>query len=107
MAAPTASDLSAFLGPRQTVDTAQANAVLSVVTSMASAYTRGLGFTDGVPNSDIESVIVCAAARLLAHSRQVSVGETYGPNSANYAAAPFAWSVSELLVLQRYRVVAI
>lgn len=107
MAAPTASDLSAFLGPRQSVNATQANSVLSVVKSMALSYVRGQGFVGGEPNDEIAAVILTAAARLLSHSRQVSVGETFGPSSANFAAAPFSWSVAELMVLDRYRVKAL
>ncbi|WP_204081379.1 hypothetical protein [Mycobacterium riyadhense] len=107
MTAPTASDLAAFLGPRQTVDTAQADSVLSVVKSMAYAYTRGQGFVDGEPNDEIGAVVLSASARLLSHARQVSVNEGYGPNTAGFAAAPFAWSVGERLVLDRFRVRAL
>lgn len=107
MAAPTAEALSAFLGPRQTVNTAQANSVLGVVKSLAFSYVRGQGFVNGVPNDEIGSVILCAAARLLSHARQTGMGETYGPNSANYTDAPFAWSIAERLTLDRYRVKAL
>lgn len=104
---PTAEELAAFLGPRYSVDADQAEAVIAVVTAHANAYTRGQGFTDGVPNADVSSAILTASARLISHSRQVGVGEVYGPSSAQYAAAPFSWSVAELLVLDRYRVKAL
>jgi hypothetical protein len=81
MAAPTATDLRDFRGPRYPVDTNQAASVIGIVTSFASSYTRGVGFTDGVPNSEISAVILTASARLLSHARQVSVNETYGPSS--------------------------
>src|SRR5258705_6332838 len=54
LAGPVATGLLALL-PFQTVDTAQATAVLEIVTAFASSYTRGQGFTDGVPNSDVGS----------------------------------------------------
>lgn len=108
MAAPTAADLSAFLGPRYPVDTGQAIAILSVVTAMCRAYTRSSGFdSEGLPNPDLSAVILSASARLLSHSRQISVSETYGPNSAAFASAPFSWSVAELATLDRYRVKAL
>lgn len=106
MPAPTAADLAAFIGPNHPPTSSQSTSVIGVVTSMASAYTRGVGFTDGVPNSDISSVILTAGARLLSHARQVSVSETQGPESAQYAAAPFEWSVAELMTLNRYRAMA-
>lgn len=107
MAAPTATDVQNFLGPNQDVDSGQATAILSVVTAMCSAYTRGIGFdSDGVPNSDLSAVILSAAARLIAHPRQVGSYEVQGPESDQKYASPFAWSVAELYVLNRYRVTA-
>jgi hypothetical protein len=94
------------LGPTVTVDTGQATSVLAVVTSMASAYTRGVGFTEGVPNSDISAVILTAAARLISHAQQVQSWEVFGPATASFAASPVTWSTAELLVLNRYRVMA-
>lgn len=63
MAAPTVSDLGALTG--RTVSEEQGTAVLSIATAMASAYTRGPGFTDGVPNDEIRAVILTASARLI------------------------------------------
>jgi hypothetical protein len=74
---------------------------------MASAYTRGQGFSDGVPNADIAAVILTAAARLYAHPRQLAVDETVGPDSASFRGGFSGWSVLETIVLQRYRVTAV
>jgi hypothetical protein len=109
MAAPEVSALTALLygDSGTTVDAAQGAAALSTVTQMASAYTRSVGFTDGVPNADISAVIVTAAARLLAHPRQLPVDETVGPDSASFRTGFTGWSVLETIVLQRYRVTAV
>src|SRR5690348_4969648 len=104
MAAPTASDLAGLLG--RTVDSTQEAAVLSIVSSLAKSYTRGRGFTDGVPADDIAAAILTASARLLSHPRQVGIDETVGPQSARFISTPVAWSVAELSVLNRYRVLA-
>jgi hypothetical protein len=70
MAAPTTADLADFVGTD--VTTAQGNAVLSVVTALASSYTRGEGFTDGEPNDDVRAVILSAAARLWRDPSQIT-----------------------------------
>lgn len=103
MAAPTATDVQKFLGPNQVVDSDQATAILSVVSSMCSAYTRGCGFTDGIPNAEVAAVILSATARLVTHAGQIQQYLVQGPETASFGAAPFAWSVGELLVLNRYR----
>jgi hypothetical protein len=74
---------------------------------MASAYTRGQRFSDGIPNADISAVILTASARLLAHPRQLAVDETVGPDSASFRGGFTGWSVLETIVLQRYRVTAV
>lgn len=83
--------------------------MLSIVSAMASAYTRGQGFTDGVPNAEIRAVILSAASRLVVNSPspQASTFETHGPDSFRHEGAPFAFSVSELMTLNRYRVRAL
>lgn len=89
------------------VTTEQASAVLVVATSHARAYTRGRGFTDGVPNADIHAVILSAAARLITNPGQVGRSVVHGPEQASWQATPFAWSVAERLALDRYRVNAL
>lgn len=100
MAAPTASELGAFVGTELNAD--QANAVISVVTAMASAYTRGRGFTEGEPNNDVRAVILSAAARLVTDPSQITTDRQMGPFRVSYR--PFeGWSMAELYVLNRYR----
>ncbi|OBB33794.1 hypothetical protein A5755_29695 [Mycolicibacterium fortuitum] len=100
MAAPTANELGAFTG--REVNEGQAEAVISTVSAMASAYTRGRGFTDGEPNNDVRAVILAASARLIADSSQVTTAESMGPFSISRT--PFdGWSTAELYVLNRYR----
>lgn len=100
MAAPTAADIAAFLG--QSGDptvAALAGQHLPIVTAMARAYTRGVGFTDGAPNEEIAAVITTATARLMAHPTQVAqgVGETHTRQGFH------GWSLAETFVLNRYR----
>lgn len=104
MSAPTASDLSALLGE---VDSGQATAVLGVITALASAYTRGQGFTDGEPNNDVRAVILTASARLLSEPSQIVAGEDMGPFAIQYRSGFDCWTVAELAVLDRYRVRAL
>jgi hypothetical protein len=91
----------------QTVDAEQGAQVLATVGQLANAYTRGVGFTSGVPNADISAVILSAAARLYAHPRQLAVDETVGPDSASFHGGFTGWSVLEAVVLQRYRQTAL
>jgi hypothetical protein len=74
---------------------------------MAQAYTRGAGWSAGVPNADIAAVIVTASARLWSHPRQLPVDEIEGQESASWRAGFTGFSVVELLVLDRYRVRAL
>jgi hypothetical protein len=105
---PQVSDLTALLygDAGQTVDSQQGTQVLATVTQLANAYTRGVGFAAGTPNADISAVILTAAARLLAHPRQLAVDETVGPDSASFHAGFTGWSLLESIVLNRYRVTA-
>jgi hypothetical protein len=89
-----------------TVDATQGAEVISTVTQLASGYTRGVGFTSGVPNADIAAVILSAAARLYAHPRQLAVDETVGPDSASFRGGFNGWTLLETVVLNRYRVTA-
>jgi hypothetical protein len=77
-----------------------------VVTAMASAYTRGQGFTAGVPNNEIRAVILSAAARFLANPRGLLLSETVGPEQIEFRSAFTGWTTGELYVLDRYRVKA-
>ena len=101
MAAPTASDLTAFSG--REVDAGQATAVLGIVSAMAKGYTRGRGFTAGEPNDDVRAVILSAAARLIADPSQITAEKQMGPFRVSYRPSAEGWTVSELYVLNRYR----
>ena len=103
MAAPTSADLAALLG--RTVTPEKGSGALAVITAQASAFTRGNGFVDGVPNDEIKhGVILPATARLISNSRGLLVEETFGPQSVSYRSAFTGFSISELAVLRRYRV---
>ncbi len=73
---------------------------------MANPYTRGVGFTSGVPNADISAVILTAAARLVANPRQLALDETVGPDTVSFHGGFTGWTSSELYCLNRYRVTA-
>lgn len=105
MAAPTVSDIAGLLG--RDVDSAQGVAVLSIVTAMVSEYTRGQGFTNGVPTDGLRAVILSASLRLLANPRGLLIDETEGPSAVSYRSAFAGWTVAELYVLNNYRVRAL
>lgn len=102
MGAPSVTDLGALMG--RAVSSEQATAVLSIVTAMASAYTRGQGFANGVPNVEIRAVILTAAARLASNSSALLYDEAEGPSSVSHRSAFSGWTTSELHVLNRFRV---
>lgn len=101
MAAPQVSDLAALTGTA--VSQEQGAAVLSIVSAMASAYTRGQGFTAGVPNDEVRAVILTASARLISNATGLLYNEVEGPSQIQYSSAFSGWTVGELFVLNRYR----
>ena len=101
MAAPSASELGAFVG--REVNEGQGEAVISIVSALASAYTRGRGFTDAEPGSDIRAVILSASARLITDASQITADRAMGPFSVSYRTGFDGWSTAELYVLNRYR----
>ncbi len=101
MAAPSVADLGAFTG--RTVSPEQGDAVLRVADSQVRAYTRGVGYTDGVPNDELASVVLCLAARYLVHPGQIAMDLTEGPSSVNYRSSPGSFTVSEFYTMNRYR----
>jgi hypothetical protein len=107
VAAPTAlpavSDLQAFLGGNVTVDPTQGAALIAWIAQLASAATRGVGFTNGIPNADLWSLIVGAAARIYAHARQLSLSQAEGQESFDVRQGFQGWSVAEQYVIRRYR----
>ena len=103
MAAITGQTVAGFLG--QGDDSALvtlAGKSADVVTQMARAYTRDGGFTAGVPNNEIGAVITTAAARLVANPGQL--GTTVGTLSVRGSFN--GWTLTERLVLNRYRIKA-
>lgn len=97
---PTGKAVAAFLA--QAGDTALealATQHATIITAMAYAYTRGVGFTEGVPNPAIESVIIMATARLVANPEQLDI--TVG--STRVGRGFQGWNLSETLVLNLYR----
>lgn len=101
MAAPQVSDLAALTGTAVSQD--RGAAVLSIVTAMASSYTRGQGFTAGVPNDEIRAAILTASARLLSNATGLTFSEVEGPSQIEYTSAFSGWTVGELFVLNRFR----
>lgn len=101
MGAPTSADLATLLA--RPVSQEQGDAVIGIVTSMAAAYTRDMGFIAGVPNSAIRSVILTASARLLSNARGLLIDEAKGPESVSYRSAFTGWTLAERLTLDRYR----
>ena len=102
MAAPTYLDLGALLG--RPVDPTQGAAVLAIVTSQVSAYTRGEGFIDGVPNDDLRGVILLASLRVIANPEGIARSVTKGPESADLRGTFNGFTVGEQMTLNRYRV---
>lgn len=97
---PTAQDVADFLGQGddETV-VALAGEHLPIITAMASAYTRGNGFTAGEPNDEISAVITTATARLMANPDQVQ----YKLGNMSFQSFFNGWTLAETFVLNRYR----
>ena len=104
MAAPNVEALQSLTGTVYVGDKlVQAEAVLQVVTSLASGYTRGRGFTaDGEPYSDVVAVILRAALRYLTNMEQVR-SRSMGPFRVDFGDGFAGWTTTELMVLNRYR----
>lgn len=104
MAAPTSDDLAEFTGKPAS---SQSEAVIGIVSALAASYTRGQGFTAGVPADDVRAVILSASARLLSDPTGNLRSETAGPFSKTYGNGFVGWTVAELAVLNRYRARAV
>ncbi|UXA05708.1 hypothetical protein KXD96_22810 [Mycobacterium sp. SMC-2] len=85
----------------------QVSQALSVVTNIAKAYVRSVGFENGEPNDEIASVIVTATARLLRNPGQLAVREEMGPIVVDYHGGFAGWSIAERETLNRYRMQAV
>ena len=100
MPALTGADIAAFLGQGDDTElVALAGQHVPIITAMARAYTRGVGFYGGEPIADIEAVIITATARLVANPEQL--GTTVGSVTVNGGFN--GWTLAELFVLNRYR----
>ncbi|BCP05634.1 hypothetical protein [Mycobacterium paraintracellulare] len=100
MAVVTGQQVADFLGGGGDTNlVALAGQHAAVITALASGYTRGEGFTDGVPKDDIAAVIVTATARLVANPQQL--GTDVGNVSIRGGFQGF--NLAELFVLNRYR----
>lgn len=93
---------AAALCKRDASDEQLAEAV-ELVFALAYDYTRGRGFTAGVPAPTLRSVIVTGAARLAGNPLQTPVQVSAGAVSERYGAGFVGWSLAELAVLNRYR----
>ena len=97
---PTAQDVADFLGQGDDPTVlALAGEHLPIITAMASAYTRGVGFTAGEPNEEISAVITTATARLMANPDQVQ----YKLGNMSFQSFFNGWTLAETFVLNRYR----
>ncbi|GAA4889527.1 hypothetical protein GCM10025789_02430 [Tessaracoccus lubricantis] len=94
------ADVAALMGQPDNPDlVAVIDKALTTINAMVSAYTRGNGFTGGVPNRELRAVIRTATARLTANPEQVA--STVG--GVTVGAGFNGWSLAELAVLNRYR----
>jgi hypothetical protein len=104
---PTVQNVLDLLTTDPAPTDAQMRQALSVVTNLAHAYTRGVGFDDDDPNDEIGSVIALAAARLLRNPSQLEVREQYGAILVDFRGGFSGWSLTERETLNRYRVNAV
>lgn len=78
----------------------QTDELLTVVTAMARAYTRGGGFNEfGDPNQEVAAVIKAGTLRLLANPEQLR----YQAGSVQINDSFRGWTLAESYVLNRYR----
>lgn len=80
-------------------DLKTAQDAVGAITMMVKAYTRGRGFTDDVPNSDVDAVIFTAAVRYLANPS----GLAYRAGTEQVSDAFRGWTLAETFVLNSYR----
>ena len=65
----------------------RAQAQVQVMCGMVESYTRGRGFTDGVPNAALQGVIVAATARWATNPAMSTSESSTAPLVRAYAAA--------------------
>ncbi|WP_199255620.1 hypothetical protein [Mycolicibacterium mengxianglii] len=97
---PTAETLSALSG--LTIGADEATAAVAVVTALAKSYTRAQGFDADGPSEDLEAVITTATLRLLTNPTG-TMSESMGGFQVNFGNNFLGWSITELMVLNRYR----
>lgn len=100
--APRVAALVGRVGDADTIATAEAQ--LPLVAEYVRGYTRGRGFEGDAPAGPLRAVIVSATARLATNPEQVSV-YTVGDYSERPAQLA-GWTLAEIGVLHRYRVVS-
>ena len=100
--APRVAAIVGRVGDEDTIATAEAQ--LPLVAEYVRGYTRGRGFDGDAPAGPLRAVIVSATARLATNPEQVSV-YTVGDYSERPAQLA-GWTLAEIGVLHRYRVVS-
>lgn len=100
--APRVAAIVGRVGDEDTIATAEAQ--LPLVAEYVRGYTRGRGFEGEAPAGPLRAVIVAATARLATNPEQVSV-YTVGDYSERPAQLA-GWTLAEIGVLHRYRVVS-
>ena len=100
--APRVAAMVGLQGDDETVETAKAQ--LPIVSEYVRGYTRGRGFDGSAPAGPLMAVIVSATARLATNPEQLTVFTTgdYSERPARLA----GWTLAEIGVLHRYRVVS-
>lgn len=77
----------------------QAAEHVEVIAEMAHEYTRGRGFTAGVPSDAMKRVIISASARLLANPEQLQ----FQTGIVTIRGAFDGWTPLEKVLLDTYR----
>lgn len=100
--APRVAAMVGLQGDEGTIETAKAQ--LPIVSEYVRGYTRGRGFDGSAPAGPLMAVIVSATARLATNPEQLTVFTTgdYSERPARLA----GWTLAEIGVLHRYRVVS-
>lgn len=118
---PEPDHVTTLIGDQFAVSYEQAAAAISVVTAMAKAYTRGVGFstvvvqpadddheavTREVVHEEIAAVIQTTAIRYLRNPGTLPFREEMGGLVVDIKGGFTGWSIAERAVLDRYRLKA-
>lgn len=100
--APRVAAMVGLHGDEDTIETAKAQ--LPIVAEYVRGYTRGRGFVKSSPAGPLLAVIVSATARLATNPEQLTVFTTgdYSERPARLA----GWTLAEIGVLHRYRIIS-